>query len=62
MNQNIWHAEKYVPLLMTYGFTLHIIRVALYVRDGTEALHASQPSEVDGMVETSVYSCCSRHR
>ena len=31
-------AEKYVPLLMTYGFTLHIIRVAFYVRDGTANL------------------------
>lgn len=31
-------AEKYVPLLMTYGFTLHIIRVAIYFRDGTADL------------------------
>jgi len=31
-------AEKYVPLLMTYGFTLHIIRVAFYFRDGTADL------------------------
>lgn len=38
MNRNIWHAEKYVPLLMTYGFTLHIIRVAIYLRDGTANL------------------------
>ncbi|MCI0555095.1 MAG: hypothetical protein L0287_29450 [Anaerolineae bacterium] len=34
-NLYIWQAEKYVPLLMTYGFTLHIIRVAMYFRDGT---------------------------
>ena len=34
MIRYVWHAEKYVPLLMTYGFTLHIIRVALYLRDG----------------------------
>ena len=34
----VWHAEKYVPLLMTYGFTLHIIRVAIYLRDGTANL------------------------
>jgi hypothetical protein len=33
-----WHAEKYVPLLMTYGFVLHIIRVAIYLRDGTANL------------------------
>ena len=38
MNPNIWHAEKYVPLLMTYGFTLHIIRVAIYFREGTANL------------------------
>jgi hypothetical protein len=38
MNRNIWHAEKYVPLLITYSFTLHIIRVAIYVRDGTANL------------------------
>ncbi len=38
MNRYVWHAEKYVPLLMTYGFTLHIIRVALYLRDGTADL------------------------
>lgn len=31
-------AEKYVPLLMMYGFTLHIIRVAIYFRDGTANL------------------------
>jgi hypothetical protein len=23
MNRYVWHTEKYVPLLMTYGFTLH---------------------------------------
>ena len=33
-----WHAEKYVPLLMTYGFVLHIIRVAIYLREGTANL------------------------
>ncbi len=38
MNRYVWHAEKYVPLLMTYGFTLHIIRVAIYLRDGTADL------------------------
>src|SRR5215208_5573421 len=38
MNRYVCHAEKYVPLLMTYGFTLHIIRVALYLRDGTADL------------------------
>jgi hypothetical protein len=38
MDRNIWHAEKYVPLLMTYGFTLHIIRVAIYFREGTANL------------------------
>lgn len=31
-------AEKYVPLLMTYGFVLHIVRVAFYFRDGTANL------------------------
>lgn len=30
----VWHTEQYVPLLMVYGFTLHIIRVATYLRDG----------------------------
>ena len=38
MNRNIWHAEKYVPLLIRYGFTPHIIRVAIYFRDGTANL------------------------
>ena len=38
MNRYVWHAEKYVPLLMTYGFTLHIIRVAMYFRDRTANL------------------------
>src|SRR5574339_1190251 len=34
MKSYIWHTEQYVPLLMVYGFTLHIIRVATYLRDG----------------------------
>ena len=38
MNRYVWHPEKYVPLLMTYGFTLHIVSVAIYLRDGTANL------------------------
>jgi hypothetical protein len=38
MHRYNWHAEKYIPVLMTYGFTLHIIRVARYLRDGTADL------------------------
>jgi hypothetical protein len=34
MKHYLWHTEQYVPLLMVYGFTLHIIRVATYLRDG----------------------------
>ena len=38
MHRYNWHAEKYIPVLMTYGFILHIIRVARYLRDGTADL------------------------
>lgn len=34
MDGYVWHTEQYVPLLMVYGFTLHIVRVATYLRDG----------------------------